>query len=673
MTLADQINNLATRIGTEFKSVRSALALKAPIASPAFTGSVSSPPMPTFTPRTGQYDKRNNIYTPVGCRGLPAFNAALAKVRAGSATDRATIGLVGHSLLAGYLSNTVGMYDPGSQLRKALSQTFGVRAGTGIVPTFNGDTTGVTDDVRYSKTGTWSYLGSAGNILPWAFSNTGPPTLTFTSNTPGTVVDIMVADNFGNYTYSIDGAAAVTVTVGGTSAWNMQTITGLADTTHTVVLSGATLVPVGVNVRYPSDLEVHNFGNVGTAASDWAPGATSWSTSLGAMLALAPKVSVIMLGHAELFAGTSAATYKTNMQTIITALKAAGSDILIVGAIPRDAYTDAQWLPYREALLDLADTNQCLLADPYQAFGSYVGGSAIGLYAGGADPAHLTNAGSTELVRVISSAFVGDAPAGPFGGGVAGTPSTSKFLRGDNSWADPEMIGNPAQKNVRTLIPMWTNTAITSIGISPTAVGTATQASFATTNKYQSSKRLEYLVTVAATTAVAGWRGNAAEFWRGNAAGLGGFKVCFRSGVATGAVSTHRMFTGLTAATANPTDVQPSTLVDMIGVGYDAADTQLYVMHNDSSGAATKVATGIPRVNTDRTQFFTLTISCTPNASTLDVTVKDEVSGITFTTTVSTNLPSNTVGLCTRSWASVGGVSSVIGMSLFGFYAESAT
>lgn len=435
MSLASQVNALSTRVGQEIKSVWTALALKAPIASPSLTGTVSTPPMATFQTRSGQYDRRNNVYTPVGCRGLPKFMSSLAKVRTGSSTERATIGLVGHSLLAGYLTNTIGVYDPGSALRKALTQTFGVRAGTGIVPTFNGDTTGVTDDVRYSKTGTWSYLGSAGNILPWAFSNTGPPTLTFTSNTPGTVIDIMVADNFGNFSYTIDGGASVPVTVGGTNAWNIQTVSGLADTTHTVVLSGATLVPVGINVRYPSDLEVHNFGNVGTAASDWAPGAGTWSSSLGTMVTLAPKVAVIMLGHAEIFAGTSAATYKTNMQTIITALKNAGSDILLVGAIPRETFSDAQWLPYREALLDLADTNACLLADPYQAFGSFAGGVTAGLFAGAGDPAHLTNAGSAELVRVISTAFVGDAPAGPFAGGVAGTPSSSMVLRGDNTWS----------------------------------------------------------------------------------------------------------------------------------------------------------------------------------------------------------------------------------------------
>lgn len=41
MSLVTQLTAAFTRVGTEFKSVRSALALKAPSASPTFTGTVT--------------------------------------------------------------------------------------------------------------------------------------------------------------------------------------------------------------------------------------------------------------------------------------------------------------------------------------------------------------------------------------------------------------------------------------------------------------------------------------------------------------------------------------------------------------------------------------------------------------------------------------------------------
>jgi len=66
-----------------------------------------------------------------------------------------------------------------------------------------------------------------------------------------------------------------------------------------------------------------------------------------------------------------------------------------------------------------------------------------------------------------------------------------------------------------------------------------------------------------------------------------------------GYVSTQRVFAGYinTFATLTTT-VDPSTLLNLVGVGKDAADTTLQIMFNGASGTATKVNTGItPTVN----------------------------------------------------------------------------
>lgn len=154
-------------------------------------------------------------------------------------------------------------------------------------------------------------------------------------------------------------------------------------------------------------------------------------------------------------------------------------------------------------------------------------------------------------------------------------------------------------------------------GIAITATGTNTLANVATTNLHNWKRRTEYLVTVAATTAVAGFRSTAGNYGIGNAAGTGGFNFICEFGPATGvATTTHRLFVGM-GPTAAPTDVEPSSILNIIGVGYDAADANFQIMHNDGTGTATKVNLGasFPVPTVDRTEVYRLQLFAEPNAS----------------------------------------------------------
>ena len=74
--------------------------------------------------------------------------------------------------------------------------------------------------------------------------------------------------------------------------------------------------------------------------------------------------------------------------------------------------------------------------------------------------------------------------------------------------------------------------------------------------------------------------------------GSSGFKVTMRGGPDTGtSTATDRFFMGLKPA-ANPTDVNPSTLANIVGMGWDSADTNVQIMTNDASGTATKIDLG---------------------------------------------------------------------------------
>lgn len=207
-----------------------------------------------------------------------------------------------------------------------------------------------------------------------------------------------------------------------------------------------------------------------------------------------------------------------------------------------------------------------------------------------------------------------------------------------------------------------------------TATGTATSANIATTNRQTRTQRLEYLVTTAATTAVAGWRYPNLGWTVGGAnADEGGFFFVCRWGPATGvATTTNRAFVGMANVTTAPTDAEPSTITNIAGMGWDAADANIQIMHR-GTGAVTKINLGasFPVPTTDRTKAYELVMFSPPGSTqSVSYTVTDLGTGATASGTINTNLPTNTTLLAPRGWMSVGGTSSVIGIALMSCYLE---
>jgi hypothetical protein len=220
------------------------------------------------------------------------------------------------------------------------------------------------------------------------------------------------------------------------------------------------------------------------------------------------------------------------------------------------------------------------------------------------------------------------------------------------------------------------STTLTTLGFLPASTGTATSAGVNTTNRHQRMARTEYLVTTASTTAVAGFRSNNALWTLGaSTAGDGGFLMTYTWGPATGVTtSTHRAFAGMRGPAAVPTDVEPSSLTNMCGMGWDAADANVQFLHNDGTGTATKIDLGpaFPVPTVDRTSVYRLTMFAPPGPTqSLGYLVEDLVSGATALGTVTTDLPAVSTLLGVHSYMSVGGTSSVIGMAVMGVVVES--
>lgn len=219
--------------------------------------------------------------------------------------------------------------------------------------------------------------------------------------------------------------------------------------------------------------------------------------------------------------------------------------------------------------------------------------------------------------------------------------------------------------------PIVNSTAPTFDGMSAwTATGAATAAAFANTNRYTRMTRMEVLQAVASTTNVAAYQ-NADLGWLLNT----GFYVRFQWGLATGvATTTLRAFAGLVASTAAPTDVEPSSLVSMVGMGWDAADTNVQIMRNDASGTATKIDLGstFPVPTTDATQVYTLEMISMGSGTGIQYAVTNETTGVLIRGSFATDVPVGTTPLAPQIWASVGGTSSVVGIAFAGFYGERA-
>lgn len=194
-------------------------------------------------------------------------------------------------------------------------------------------------------------------------------------------------------------------------------------------------------------------------------------------------------------------------------------------------------------------------------------------------------------------------------------------------------------KAVRVAIPGGAVSSV--LGLAPIAatLGTVTFPAPTNASYYARLNRARF-----ATNAVA--NGEASYFnanpflWFGNAAGLGGYRVEFRFGVDT-KVATTRIFVGL--ATANPviTVSDPSALLNIIGVGADAADANLQIMSNDGAGVATKVNLGASFPIAANAVYRAVFVAASNGTSVAYTVTREDVAAVA-TGTIAADLPSNT-------------------------------
>jgi hypothetical protein len=215
----------------------------------------------------------------------------------------------------------------------------------------------------------------------------------------------------------------------------------------------------------------------------------------------------------------------------------------------------------------------------------------------------------------------------------------------------------------------------------PTALGTATARTVATTNLMTRTRRLGY-VSVATAAGFAGHFGASAQFTTGDGAGLGGVFYSCRFAVSDAAtVAGARQFVGLSSSVVTPTNVEANTLTNSIGVAQLSTDaTQLYLVYGGST-AQTAIALGTnfpPAATAGITSgtLYDLTLFAPPNSNGV-VGYRLERIGTAFVAegtltpgTPGTQTPLSTTLLAHRAWRCNNATALAVGLDIIGVYIE---
>ena len=208
-------------------------------------------------------------------------------------------------------------------------------------------------------------------------------------------------------------------------------------------------------------------------------------------------------------------------------------------------------------------------------------------------------------------------------------------------------------------------------GVLTTAATISHVQTFASSNRWQATKRTRFQTTTTAGNA-SGVRTGYGQWFLGNAAGFGGFFFRAQFGMNINLAGGQK-FCGLAfASTAIAGD--PSGLLNMCGMGYDAGDSSAgnwQFMRNDGSGVATKVdlGTGATRNTNDG---YDLVMFVRPNSAELFVRIVNLQTGaVVLDTSYTTDIPALNTALSFKCEVRNGAVAAADNIEIAKAYIES--
>lgn len=207
------------------------------------------------------------------------------------------------------------------------------------------------------------------------------------------------------------------------------------------------------------------------------------------------------------------------------------------------------------------------------------------------------------------------------------------------------------------------------------ALGTNTVTAPASTNMVTRTRRTNYVSSAVAGN-FAGHHEAAGNIYLGSATSpaYSGFYFSVRFFIAD-TVASPRTFVGLSSITGTPTNVQPSTLTNCIGVGQGASDTNLFIYYGGSA-SQTPIDLGVNfPTNTANTDLYELNLFAPPTSNnTVYYQVRrlntGDVASGTLTGTAGTVLPLNTTVIGYRAWRTNNATATAVNLAIVGVYCE---
>jgi lysophospholipase L1-like esterase len=353
-------------------------------------------------------------------------------------TGTARLVVVGDSVSQGYYASDLNNTNWVSLMRQSLQTQYG-NGGSGFFTTSRSDlaigadaaivSAWETNKSLLTATGGWSLGGTGfGPGICW-LTTTSAGTLTF--QVRGSTIKMYSASGAAPrapYTYSIDGGAPVTVTVatGGSTGVQVNTVTGLANTTHTIVISWAgtgtdPLFFYGVSGENTTGIIVDNMGRAGYKSSDVIANATLGAAWNGGTAYPADLV-IYSMALNDANTAVTADTWLTNVATYLKEMRAAhngATDLLLllqhVGNFGSTAgYT--LYSQYAARIRGLAEAYGAALVDmwslgrnswDYWNSLSYWGNATTAGGIAGTDSVHPSDAGHAYIASQVTPIVMG--------------------------------------------------------------------------------------------------------------------------------------------------------------------------------------------------------------------------------------------------------------------------
>lgn len=348
----------------------------------------------------------------LNAQNLSHWRAAVARVRAG--TGRGRVLCVGDSTTQGYgaqgSASATGCWPLSypSMLSKLLS-TYYVQTTTN---SFFGDTSAVSYplyDTRVTLGANWASDGTHPTFGGrwFKYDNLAVNNISFT---PSGNVDTVIVFNWkgsaGTFTFNVDGGASLGTSTALSTGWQaLQGTVSKAAHTINVVPNNNGVAYIGGMLAYDStvpSIDIFQGGYNGATVSFYLGTGQTYNAA-ATIPFLAPDLTIINLTINDITTYDVAGipNYIVNMQTLISAAIATGDVILVMG-VPGSTNTAAQLSAYRDALMQLARTNNLPVIDLTTRWGSYAAANAVMPYGSGVHPSQV---GYADIAQAIFDAL----------------------------------------------------------------------------------------------------------------------------------------------------------------------------------------------------------------------------------------------------------------------------